>query len=92
MRLHGFCGFSFPMQPCSVPIGVICFESFMLFASPLRQVQVLINAFEESKACTLPSFAHVVARQQWPGFVYSLTVSDMHASDSSVDNTKSLDG
>lgn len=26
------------------------------------QVQFLINAFEETKACTLPSFAHVVYR------------------------------
>ncbi|GAX83213.1 hypothetical protein CEUSTIGMA_g10639.t1 [Chlamydomonas eustigma] len=52
------------------------------------QVQWLINVFEESKACALPSFKQVVTRQQWPDFVFSLTVADMHAH---ADPSKSLD-
>jgi len=58
-----------------------------------EQVQWLIDAFERTKACALPKFAHVITRQQWPDFVYSLTVADMNAtSGSGSDAEKSFDG
>jgi|LauGreSBDMM110SN_4_FD.fasta_scaffold407359_1 hypothetical protein len=57
------------------------------------KVQWLIDAFERTKACALPKFAHVITRQQWPDFVYSLTVADMNAtSGSGSDAEKSFDG
>eukprot|EP00195_Chlamydomonas_chlamydogama_P011412 CAMPEP_0202901934 /NCGR_PEP_ID=MMETSP1392-20130828/15408_1 /ASSEMBLY_ACC=CAM_ASM_000868 /TAXON_ID=225041 /ORGANISM="Chlamydomonas chlamydogama, Strain SAG 11-48b" /LENGTH=153 /DNA_ID=CAMNT_0049588597 /DNA_START=249 /DNA_END=710 /DNA_ORIENTATION=- len=42
-----------------------------------EQVQGLIEAFEEKKA-------HMIVRQEWPDFVYSLTVADLHAKDQYV--------
>ena len=77
-------------SPCKSHATVFLLNSSML--SPLVQVQWLINVFEESKACALPTFAQVVTRQQWPDFIYSLTVADMHApSTDSHDISKSLD-
>ncbi len=58
---------------------------------PPTQVQTLINVFEDSKACALPTFKQVVTRSQWPDFVYSLTVADMHAQHQDGAAEKSLD-
>lgn len=66
----------------------LCLTFLHLYA----KVQWLIDVFEKSKACALPTFAHVVTRQQWPDFVFSLTVADMNAkSGSGSDVETSLD-